>query len=97
MPTITRSRLAMTVAAAVSALALTACAAGGSPAAPAASNAAGVDLVNAGKLTVCTHLSFKPFQFKDASNKVVGFDVDMMDLVVRPRTSNSSCLPLGSW
>lgn len=83
MPTITCSRLAMTVAAAASALALTACAAGGSPVAPAASNAAGVDLVNAGKLTVCTHLSFKPFQFKDASNKVVGFDVDMMDLVAK--------------
>ena len=36
-----------------------------------------------GKLTVCTHLSYKPFQFKDSSNKVVGFDVDMMDLVAK--------------
>lgn len=83
MPTITRSRLALTVAAAASALALTACSTGASPAAPATSNAAGVDLVNAGKLTVCTHLSFKPFQFKDASNTVVGFDVDLMDLVAK--------------
>ena len=83
MLTFTRSRLALTVAAAASALALTACSTGGTPAAPAASNADGVALVNAGKLTVCTHLSFKPFQFKDASNQVVGFDVDLMDLVAK--------------
>lgn len=38
-------------------------------------------LVQDGKLTVCTHLAYKPFQFKDESNKTVGFDVDLMDLV----------------
>ena len=34
-------------------------------------------------LQVCTHLSYKPFQFKDDSGKVVGFDVDVMDLVAK--------------
>ena len=30
-------------------------------------------LIADGKLTVCTHLSFKPFQFKDPStNEIVG-------------------------
>lgn len=58
-------------------LALTACAgsSGG--------QAAGVDLVKSGKLTVCTHLSFKPFQYKDNSGQVVGFDVDLMDLAAK--------------
>lgn len=34
-------------------------------------------------LTVCTSIPYAPFQFKDSwqDNKVVGFDVDMMDLV----------------
>ena len=36
-----------------------------------------------GKLMVCTHLSYKPFQFKDSSGNVVGFDVDMLDLVAK--------------
>ena len=42
-----------------------------------------VSLVSPGKLMVCTHLSYKPFQFKDSSGNVVGFDVDMLDLVAK--------------
>ena len=41
-----------------------------------------VQLVEQGKLTVCTHLPYPPFQFKK-SGKIVGFDVDMMDLVAK--------------
>ncbi|MEZ5202014.1 MAG: transporter substrate-binding domain-containing protein [Micropruina glycogenica] len=40
-------------------------------------------LVSAGKLTVCTHLAYRPFQFKDDAGKTVGFDVDLMDLVAK--------------
>ena len=40
----------------------------------------GVDIVEDGKLTVCTHLPYEPFQFKKGG-EVVGFDVDLMDLV----------------
>jgi ABC-type amino acid transport/signal transduction systems, periplasmic component/domain len=43
----------------------------------------GVKLVEKGKLTVCTHLPYAPFQSKDASGKVVGFDIDVMDLVAK--------------
>ena len=81
---IQRSRtLVAGVVAAATTLALSACASGGTTSTPAASNSAGITLVNPGKFTVCTHLSFKPFQFKDSSNKVVGFDVDFMDLAAK--------------
>ncbi|MEU7609160.1 basic amino acid ABC transporter substrate-binding protein [Micromonospora sp. NPDC049204] len=43
----------------------------------------GVKLIKAGTLTICTHLPYPPFQSKDASGKVVGFDVDVMDLVAK--------------
>ena len=42
---------------------------------------AGVPLIKAGVLTTCTHLPYAPFQSKDASGKVVGFDVALVDLV----------------
>ncbi|WP_229068444.1 ABC transporter substrate-binding protein [Actinoplanes sp. DH11] len=41
----------------------------------------GVALVKSGVLTTCTHLPYAPFQAKDASGKVVGFDVALIDLV----------------
>jgi polar amino acid transport system substrate-binding protein len=41
-----------------------------------------VDLVDEGKLTTCTHLPYKPFQFEEGG-KIVGFDVDMIDLVAK--------------
>jgi polar amino acid transport system substrate-binding protein len=46
-------------------------------------SAGGVDLVRAGKLTTCTHLPYPPFQSKDATGKVVGFDVALVDLVAQ--------------
>jgi polar amino acid transport system substrate-binding protein len=41
-----------------------------------------VDLVDGGKLTTCTHLPYRPFQFEQ-DGKIVGFDVDMIDLVAK--------------
>ncbi|MDG4806974.1 basic amino acid ABC transporter substrate-binding protein [Micromonospora sp. WMMD1120] len=43
----------------------------------------GVKLIKAGTLTVCTHLPYAPFQSKDARGEVVGFDVDVMELVAK--------------
>jgi polar amino acid transport system substrate-binding protein len=40
----------------------------------------GANLVEAGTLTVCTHLPYEPFQHTEGG-EVVGFDVDLMDLV----------------
>ena len=85
VPTLRKSRL--TVAAAsvvVLALALSACGSdddsGGGTEDKAA--AAGITLVKPGKLTVCTHLSYKPFEYKEGT-KVVGFDVDLVDLLAK--------------
>ena len=49
----------------------------------ATSAASAVKLIAPGSLTVCTHLAYEPFQYPDDSGKVVGFDVDVMDLVAK--------------
>lgn len=55
---------------------------GGNDSPGAAVSAGGVKLVAAGKLTTCTHLPYAPFQSSEGG-KVVGFDIDMMDLVAK--------------
>ncbi|MBP6996593.1 MAG: transporter substrate-binding domain-containing protein [Phycicoccus sp.] len=79
-----RARL-LVAAVALSSLALAACGSSdsSSDSTAAATNASGVTLLKDGKLLVCTHLSYKPFQYKDEAGKVVGFDVDLMDLVAK--------------
>ncbi len=42
----------------------------------------GANIVKEGNLTVCTHLPYEPFQYKE-SGEIVGFDVDLMDLVAK--------------
>jgi polar amino acid transport system substrate-binding protein len=41
-----------------------------------------VKLVEDGKIKTCTNLPYPPFQFKEG-DKVVGFDVDLIDLVAK--------------
>ncbi|MFB9247943.1 ABC transporter substrate-binding protein [Sphaerisporangium melleum] len=52
--------------------------------APAATGSAAseIKLISPGKLTTCTNLPYEPFQFKEG-DKVVGFDVDIVDLVAK--------------
>ena len=59
-------------------LSLAACATGGDT----TELESGVKVVEKGKLTVCTHLPYEPFQYNEGG-KVVGFDVDLMDLVAK--------------
>jgi polar amino acid transport system substrate-binding protein len=73
----TRAVRTLTAAAAL-ALTLSGCASGGDK----TEAAGGVEIVKAGTLTVCTHLPYKPFQYNQGGT-VVGFDVDMMDLVAK--------------
>jgi polar amino acid transport system substrate-binding protein len=40
----------------------------------------GAKVIEEGKLIVCTHLPYEPFQYNQGG-EVVGFDVDLMDLV----------------
>jgi len=77
--------LALSAAVSALALTLTGCAnySSSTSASSGSASATGPTLVAAGKLTVCTHLAYKPFQYKDDSNKVVGFDVDLMDVVAK--------------
>lgn len=82
-----RLRAGLAGVAALSLSMLAACAnysqpAASSPAPGASGSTAAVTLVSPGKLTVCTHLAYKPFQFKQ-DGKTVGFDVDLMDLVAK--------------
>ena len=74
----------LAIVAGATALTLTACAnnsASPGTSAPADPNA--ITLVTPGKLTACTHLAFKPFQFKDNTGAIVGFEVDLIDLVAK--------------
>ncbi|TDW19570.1 ABC transporter substrate-binding protein [Kribbella kalugense] len=83
--TLRKSRLTVAVASvAVIALGLSACGngSGSSGGGEDKAKAAGITLVKPGKLTVCTHLSYKPFEYKEGT-KVVGFDVDLLDLLAK--------------
>jgi polar amino acid transport system substrate-binding protein len=51
-------------------------------AAPASAGAAAVELIRPGQLTTCPQLPYEPFQFRQG-DKIVGFDVDMVDLVAQ--------------
>ncbi|ADD40572.1 ABC transporter substrate-binding protein [Stackebrandtia nassauensis] len=48
-------------------------------------------------LTVCTSIPYEPFQFKDSwqDNKVVGFDVDIMDLVAKELDLKQEIVDIG--
>lgn len=79
-----RTRRAGTLAATalISVLGLAACGSSDGDGDAAATNASGVALIESGKLKACTHLSYKPFEHKEGA-KVVGFDVDLTDLVAK--------------
>ncbi|RZU18476.1 amino acid ABC transporter substrate-binding protein (PAAT family) [Kribbella rubisoli] len=80
VPTLRKTRAAVALAA-VLGLSLSACGSdSGSGGSDDKAKAAGITLVKPGKLTVCTHLPYKPFQYKDGTD-VVGFDVDLLNLV----------------
>lgn len=85
MPKIrTAARAALAVVAALTTVSLAACANNSTPTNPVGTaTSTTVSLINPGKLTVCTHLAYKPFQYKDDSGKIIGFDVDLMDVVAK--------------
>ncbi|HXA59056.1 MAG TPA: transporter substrate-binding domain-containing protein, partial [Streptosporangiaceae bacterium] len=69
----------LAISAGLVALALSAAACGGSQG---GATVQGVKLVSKGALTTCTHLPYPPFQ-SEQGGKVVGFDVDLIDLVAK--------------
>lgn len=86
LSTLRKSRVTAAASVAVLALTLTGCGddsdTGGGTGSEDKVAAAGITLVKPGKLTVCTHLPYKPFQFKEGT-KVVGFDVELLDLLAQ--------------
>lgn len=72
-----RRRLAVCAGLCATALVLTACGGGDKGV-----TVQGAKLVQKGHLTTCTHLPYPPFQ-SEQGGKVVGFDVDMIDLVAK--------------
>ncbi|SHN21615.1 transporter substrate-binding domain-containing protein [Streptomyces yunnanensis] len=73
------ARSALPVLAAAAAAALLA---GCTSTAPVGQQGRGPELVRPGALLTCTHLPYAPFQVK-RDGKVVGFDVDLVDLVAK--------------
>jgi polar amino acid transport system substrate-binding protein len=41
----------------------------------------GIEIVHEGHLTICTHLPYPPFQFTNDDGDLVGFDIDLLDLL----------------
>lgn len=66
---------------ALSMVALSGCGSSGSGSSSTASG--GISVVNPGKLTICTHVPYKPFEYRDAKGKVIGFDIDMIELAAK--------------
>lgn len=78
MVTKRRHKLVAALAATVLAAGLAGCAESTEP--QGESSKTGISLVNEGKLTACTHLPYKPYQFSQ-DGKTVGFEVDLADLL----------------
>ncbi|MFC7303047.1 ABC transporter substrate-binding protein [Streptomyces monticola] len=72
----------VTAAVAAVALLLTGCTSTKAKDDPGGEKGGGIQLVSSGTLKTCTHLPYPPFQVKK-EGKVVGFDVDLVDLVAK--------------
>ena len=93
MRSLTSHRTVLVALAAASGLAMAGCSSSASTTATSAASQASsavskavssdVKLIAPGTLTVCTHLAYEPFQYPDDAGKVIGFDVDVMDLVAK--------------
>lgn len=81
LKSLAQAKIAAKAAAILAAGALTLTACGGSTPTPAASEG-GVQLINAGKLTVCSDIPYEPFEFQK-DGKIVGFDIDIANEVAK--------------
>lgn len=75
-------RSAVRLASLLAAAALVAAGCGGDDEPGEAAQPGGVQLVTDGKLTNCTGLPYKPFEYEE-DGKVIGFDVDLVDLLAK--------------
>ncbi|MEU0117820.1 transporter substrate-binding domain-containing protein [Streptomyces bobili] len=75
-----RTRVLAATTAAAGLMLVTACTSSDDGGSGSRTAAGGVELVEAGQLTTCTHLPYPPFQ-SEIDGKVQGFDVSVIDLV----------------
>ncbi|WP_332759381.1 ABC transporter substrate-binding protein [Pseudarthrobacter sp.] len=80
LKSLAKAKFAAKAAAILAAGALTLTACGGSTT-PAATEG-GIQLINAGKLTVCSDVPYEPFEFQK-DGKIVGFDIDIANEVAK--------------
>jgi polar amino acid transport system substrate-binding protein len=80
LKSLAQAKIAAKAAAILAAGALTLTACGGSTT-PAASEG-GIQLINAGKLTVCSDVPYEPFEFQK-DGKIVGFDMDIANEIAK--------------
>ncbi|WP_104061772.1 ABC transporter substrate-binding protein [Arthrobacter sp. 4R501] len=80
LKSLAQAKFAAKAAAILAAGALTLTACGGSTT-PAATEG-GIQLINAGKLTVCSDVPYEPFEFQK-DGKIVGFDIDIANEVAK--------------
>ncbi len=86
-----RRSLSAVAAAAAVALTVAGCGGGGGETAAAPEAEGGVELVNPGQLTWCTSLPYEPFEYQEPdSTEVVGFDVDLINLIAERLGATSS-------
>ncbi|QOD02580.1 ABC transporter substrate-binding protein [Pseudarthrobacter sp. BIM B-2242] len=81
LKSLAQAKIAAKAAAILAAGALTLTACGGGTTTPAASEG-GVQLINAGKLTVCSDVPYEPFEFQK-DGQIVGFDIDIANEVAK--------------
>ncbi|MCU1435000.1 MAG: transporter substrate-binding protein [Pseudarthrobacter sp.] len=81
LKSLAQAKIAAKAAAILAAGALTLTACGGGTTTPAASEG-GVQLINAGKLTVCSDIPYEPFEFQK-DGQIVGFDIDIANEVAK--------------
>ena len=78
-----RRRIIGTTIAAALLVSVSACAPNSEKAAPAGDKASAVSVVDSGKLTCAMSGEYRPFNFYDESNKLVGFDVDICNALAK--------------
>ena len=93
---LTTSARTLTVVAAVALVAVASCGGDDDDGTTAATDGE-IQLIQEGTLTVCTHLPYEPFQYQDESGEVVGFDVDLLQLLADDLGAEQEIINVGEW
>jgi len=82
------------LAASLSALLLAATAAGCAKEDTSTTTESGIEVIDEGTLTICTHLPYEPFEFTEGG-EVVGFDVDVLKIAADAEGMDTEVVDIG--